>query len=116
VPSTAQLALPRRGEIWLADLDGDKVRPVVILTRTAVIRHLHSVVAAPVTSTIRSIPTELPLSRAEGLLHDSVANFDNVQLVPRRWLIRRIGGLGERKLAAACDALAYAAGCSERRG
>ena len=82
------------------------------MTRSAVIRHLHSVIAAPVTSTIRSIPSEVLLGLPEGLLHESVANFDNLQLVPRRWLLRRIGGLGEPKLAAACTALAQATGCS----
>ena len=104
-------ALPRRGEVWLADLEGDKVRPIVVMTRTAVVRHLHSVIAAPVTSTIRSIPSEVPLGLPEGLLHESAANFDNLQLVPRAWLIRRIGGLGEPKLAAACRAVLHATGC-----
>ena len=108
-------AVPRRGEVWLADIAGDKVRPVVVMTRTAVIRHLHSVVAAPVTSTVRSMPSEVPVGLAEGLLHDSVANFDNIQLVPRRWLIRRIGSLGDAKLGAACGALAHATGCASAR-
>jgi mRNA interferase MazF len=82
------------------------------MTRTAVIRHLHSVIAAPVTSTIRSIPSEVELGRPEGLLHDSVANFDNTQLVVKTQLIKRIGSLSEAKLAAACHALAQATGCS----
>ncbi len=103
--------LPRRGEVWLADLEGDKIRPVVVLTRTAVVRHLHSVLAAPVTSTIRSIPSEVTLGLPEGLLHESAANFDNVQLVPRQWLIRKIGVLGKEKMDAACWALAQATGC-----
>lgn len=97
--------------MWLADLHGDKVRPIVVMTRTAVIRHLRSVIAAPVTSTIRSIPSEVPLGRSEGLLHESAANFDNMQLVPREWLIRRIGGLDDTKLTAACRALRQATGC-----
>lgn len=105
-------ALPRRGEVWLAALPGDKVRPVVVMTRTAVIRHVRSVIAAPVTSTIRSIPSEVPLRMPEGLRHDCVANFDNVQLVARRWLLRPVGLLGGEKLAAACDALAQATGCA----
>jgi mRNA interferase MazF len=103
--------LPLRGEVWLADLPGDKVRPIVVMTRSAVIRHLHSVIAAPVTSTVRSIPSEVALGQPEGLLHDSVANFDSVQLVPRHRLLRRVGALSEAKLAATCDALARATGC-----
>jgi mRNA interferase MazF len=97
--------------VWLADLPGDKVRPILVMARTAVIRHLHSVIAAPVTSTIRSIPSEVTLGSAEGLRHDSVANFDNTQLVAKALLIQKIGVLGEAKLAAACRALAQATGC-----
>ena len=82
------------------------------MTRTAVIRHLHSVIAAPVTSTIRSIQSELALGFTQGLLNDSVANFDNTQLVPTAQLIRRIGNLGDAKLAAACRSLAQATGGS----
>ncbi len=105
------LAVPRRGEVWLAELAGDKVRPVVVMTRSAVIGYLHSVIAAPITSTIRSIPSELRLGTTEGLLHDSVANFDNLQLVPRAVLIKRIGSIDEAKMSAACHALGQATGC-----
>jgi len=103
--------LPQRGEIWLADLPGDKIRPVLVMTRTAVVRYLHSVIAAPVTSTVRGIPTEVALSISEGLLHPSVANFDNVQLVSRSRLIRRVGALSGDRLAAACRALRFATAC-----
>jgi mRNA interferase MazF len=102
---------PHRGDVWLADIAGDKIRPVVIMTRTAVIRHLHSVIVAPVTSTIRQIPSEVRLGSSEGLLHDSVANFDNVQLLPKHALLRRIGKLGPAKLDTACYSLAQATGC-----
>jgi mRNA interferase MazF len=112
VATSKSSPLPRRGEVWLADIPGDKIRPILVMTRTAVIRHLHSVIAAPVTSTIRSIPSEVPLGFTEGLLHDSVANFDNTQLVPKAQLIRRIGNLGDAKLAAACRSLAQATGFS----
>lgn len=103
--------LPRRGEVWLADLPGDKVRPIVVMTRGSVIRHLHSVVAAPVTSTVRGIRSEVPLAGEEGLLHASVANFDNLQLVGRARLIRRVGALSDSKLLEACLALRFAVAC-----
>jgi len=103
--------LPQRGEVWLADLPGDKLRPVVVMTRTAVIRHLQSVVAAPVTSTMRNIPTEVALTSSDGLCHPSVANFDNLQLVLRARLVRRVGALSAPKLAEACRALRFATGC-----
>ena len=44
---------PCRGQVWLAQLD--KVRPVIVLTRDPMGRHLNSVIAAPVTSTIRGL-------------------------------------------------------------
>jgi len=103
--------LPRRGDVWLADLPGDKIRPIVVMTRGNVIRHLHSVVAAPVTSTIRGIPSEVVLTRNDGLLHASVANLDNIQLVSRARLIRRVGALSDASLADACRALRFAVAC-----
>ena len=105
------LPLPRRGEVWLADLPGDKIRPIVVMTRGAVIRHLHSVFAAPVTATIRGIPSEVTLTEEDGLLRPSVANFDNVQLVTRARLIRQVGALADAKLAEACRALRFALAC-----
>jgi len=39
--------------VWLADLPGDKIRPIVVMTRETVIRYLHSVVAAPITGSGR---------------------------------------------------------------
>lgn len=103
--------IPRRGEVWLADLPGDKIRPVVVLTREPVIRYLHSVIVAPVTSTVRGIPTEVSLARDEGLLHDSVANFDNLQLVLRTRLVHPVGELSNAKLAEVCRALRFAVAC-----
>lgn len=81
------------------------------MTRDAVVRHLHSVIAAPVTSTIRSIPTEVMLTADEGLLRPSVANFDNLQLVARARLIRRVGALSQAGLTEACRALRHAVAC-----
>lgn len=105
------IPVPRRGEVWLADLPGDKIRPIVVMSRSRITRLLHSVIAAPVTSTVRDIPTEVVLSRSEGLLRKSVANFDNLQLVSRRSLVHRIGRLDEAKLDDACRALRYAVNC-----
>ena len=57
-------AVVRRGEVWLADLD--KTRPVIVLTRDPLGRLLHSVIIAPVTSTIRGLSTEVRLGRDDG--------------------------------------------------
>lgn len=100
---------PRRGEVWLAQLD--KVRPVIVVTRDPMGRLLHAVLAAPITSTVRELSTEVPVGPADGVRQASVANLDNVQLVTRSRLIRRVGRARESTMAAACSALAIAAGC-----
>ncbi len=80
---------PRRGEVWLADLD--KPRPVIVLTRDPMGLLLTSVIVAPVTSTVRGVSTEVPVGPADGIRRPSVANLDNVQLIDRDRLRRRIG-------------------------
>ena len=60
-----------------------KRRPVLIVSRDAVIEVLNNVVVAPVTSSIRDIPTCIPVGADEGIDHDSVATFDNLAAVPK---------------------------------
>ena len=81
------------------------------MTRSGVVRYLHSVIAAPVTCTVRGIPSEVALTSADGLLHKSVANFDNMQLVARARLLRQVGALSHTTLADACRALRFATDC-----
>ena len=99
----------RRGEIWLAELD--KRRPVVVLTRDPLGRVLHSVIVAPITSTVRGLSTEVELSAPEGVRTPCVVNLDNLQLVPRAKLVRRAGRAGPGTLSAICAAAAEAIGC-----
>ncbi len=99
----------RRGEVWLADLD--KTRPVIVLTRDPLGRLLHSVIVAPVTSTIRGLSTEVSLGRDDGIRHPSVANLDNVQLLSRGRLRRRIGRAQPTTMTALCAALSAAVDC-----
>jgi mRNA interferase MazF len=102
-------AAVRRGEVWLADLD--KPRPVIVLTRDPLGRLLHSVVIAPVTSTIRGLSTEVPLGRDDGIRHPSVANLDNVQLLSRDRFRKRIGRAQPATMTALCAALSAAVDC-----
>jgi mRNA interferase MazF len=108
----ATLPAPRRGEVWLARLD--KVRPVVVLTRDPFGRVLRSVIAAPVTTTIRNISTEVVLGASDGLRTRSVASVDNLQLVSRDRLVRRIGRVTAPSMTAICRAVAIATGCGAR--
>ena len=100
---------PRRGEVWLAGLD--KTRPVIVLTRDPMGQLLNSVVVAPVTSTVRGTSTEVHVSSEDGVRRPSVANLDNVQLVSRDRLQRRVGRARPSTMTALCLALSIAVDC-----
>ena len=100
-----------RGDVcWYAFKTPDKRRPVLILTRDSAIAVLHSVTVAPITSTIRNIPTEIVLTEADGLPSTCVANFDNIQTVPKGNIGDRIAQLPRRKMKEAAAALSFALG------
>ena len=101
---------PRRGEVWLAELD--KRRPVVVLTRDPLGRHLHSVIIGPVTSRVRGLSTEVEVGPEDGVRIAAVVNLDNLQLLERRRLVRRVGRVRRATLRLICDAAAVAIGCA----
>jgi len=101
-----------RGEIWQYRFKApDKRRPVVVLSTPAVIPLLHTVMVAPVTSTTRGAPSEVPVGSAEGLKHDSAVNLDHIQTVERARLVSFVGTLNEMQMRRVCRALAIATGC-----
>ena len=101
-----------RGEIWMYTFSSpDKRRPVVILTRDEVIDYLHTVMVAPITSTIRGAPSEVPVGASSGLKKESVVNLDHVQTIEKSRLRRFIGTLPAEEMKAVCKALAIATGC-----
>ena len=70
-----------------------------------------SVTVAPVTRTIRAIPSELPLGRGHGLRAASVANCDTLQTIQKASLgPRPIGRLTPLELLELDEALRYALG------
>ena len=90
----------RRAEVWWAELPPPVgSRPVVILTRNAVLETIASIVVALVTRTVRGLPTEVPLGRREGLPRACVVNLDNILTVPRARLTRLFGALSDEKVA-----------------
>lgn len=103
------MTVPRQGEIWWAETE-EKRRPVLVVTRSEAVPVLAGIVVAPVTRTVREIPTEIRLGEAEGLAVDCVASFDNLQRVRRSALAERIGELGTRR-AQICAALRALADC-----
>jgi mRNA interferase MazF len=96
------LAAPRRGEVWLAELD--KRRPVVVLTRDPLARLLNAVVIAPITSTVRGISTEVSVGSEVGITKRSVINLDNMQRLHRAALVRRVGAIPPTMFDEVCEA------------
>ena len=101
-----------RGEIWLLALRRpDKRRPVVVLTRPALLDVLQTVTVAAVTSTLRGSPTEVALGADEGLKTTSCVNLCNVYTVRQSELRTFVGTLGPAKMRDVCRALAIACAC-----
>ncbi len=100
-----------RGDVcWYAFNPPDKKRPVLILTRESAISVLNSVTIAPITSTIRGIPTELLLTEQDGVPHTCAANFDNLQTVPKSNIGGRITRLTSGRMKEATAAVSFALG------
>jgi mRNA interferase MazF len=104
------VTVPRQGEIWWAETE-HKRRPVLVVTRSEAIPVLTTVVVAPVTRTIRGIPTEIPLGQGDGLHHDCAANFDNLQRIPKALLAERVSGAAGHRRGDIGRALAALADC-----
>jgi len=102
---------PERGDVWFADVPGDKRRPVVVLTRNSVLPRLTTILVAPVTTRMRQIPTEVLLGPAQGLPRTCVANFDNILPLPKDRLVQHVGRLGSPELRRACAAARFAIQC-----
>jgi mRNA interferase MazF len=80
----------RRGEVrWYRFAHPDGRRPVLVLTRDSALEFLGEVTVAPITTTVREIPTEVVLTAADGMPRDCAVNLDHVQTVPRG----KLGGL-----------------------
>lgn len=99
-----------QGEIWWAEAE-DKRRPVLVVTRSDAVPVLTWIMVAPVTRTIREIPTEVRLGPSHGLPDECVASFDNLQPIRRSFLTQRAGELQIDELDEICGALQALADC-----
>jgi mRNA interferase MazF len=105
------VTVPQRGEIWWAEAQ-DKRRPVLVVTRSEAVEILTTIVVAPVTRTVRGIPSELSLGSNDGLAVDCAASFDNLLSVRWRGLLTsRAGSIGEHRSDEFCSAYRAAADC-----
>lgn len=105
--------LPARGEVWWCELPEVARRPVVVLSRDAAIPRLRRALIAPCTTTVRGIPSEVPLEPSEDPVpRRSAVNLDSVESVSVGVLVERLGRLSEQRMRQVCAALEVAVACS----
>jgi mRNA interferase MazF len=102
---------PAKGEVWWGEAPDAKGRPYLVLTRNEAIPVLRTILVAPITRTVRGIPTEVPLGAEEGLPAEGVASMDNVLAFPKAMLVRRMGALTTERRTEPCEALRAATDC-----
>lgn len=105
------MTLPKRGEVWWLEDPEVGRRPGLVLTRDAAIPVLSWVLVAPVTRTVRGIPTEVALDVEDGMPRACAATLDNVRPVRRALLTGRITVLSPGRMAEVCAALRIAVAC-----
>ena len=101
----------KHGDVWWVEHPEAGRRPACVLNRQAAIPVLTSVLVAPATRTIRGIPTEVALTREDGMPDECALSFDNLATVPKWLLTERITRVPEARLHELCNALRAATGC-----
>lgn len=105
--------LPARGEVWWCELAEIARRPVVVLSRDVAIPRLRRAIVAPCTTTIRGLPSEVPLDPAgDPIPRASAVNLDSVESVSVGTLTRRLGRLSDERMRQICAALDVAVRCA----
>jgi mRNA interferase MazF len=106
-------ARPERGDIRLYRFARpDKQRPVVVLTRPSALGYLSGVTVAPITRTIRGVPSEVLLTEADGMKSPCAVNLHNLVTVSKSHLGRRVATLTPERMNEICAALGFALGCT----
>lgn len=106
--------LPARGEVWWCEMAEVGRRPVVVLSRDAVIPRHRRALVAPCTTTIRDLPSEVVLEPG----HDpvplrSAVNLDSIESISIAILVERLGRVAAFRMREICAALAVAVDCSD---
>jgi mRNA interferase MazF len=89
----------------------DKKRPVVVLTRNSAITYLSTVTVAPITSTIRGVPSEVALNEEDGMKSPCAVNLHNAVTISQDRLGRRMAKLSSSRMREICAALHFSLGC-----
>lgn len=101
-----------RGDVRLYQFaPPDKKRPVVVLTRDSALPYLSTATVAPITSTMRGVPSEVRLSEDDGLKAPCAVNLHNAVTVSQRRLGRRLAQLRPSRMDEICAALRFSLGC-----
>jgi mRNA interferase MazF len=83
---------------------------VVVLTRDSALKFLGEVTIAPITTTVRDIPSEVSLNESDGMPMACAVNLDHIQTVSKARLGPLITTLPQEKMANIGSALRFALG------
>jgi len=101
-----------RGDVRLYQFGApDKKRPIVVLTRDSAIGYLTAVTVAPITSTIRGVPSEVILNEEDGMKSPCAVNLHNAVTVSQQRLGRRVAHLSSARMNEICAAVRFSLGC-----
>jgi mRNA interferase MazF len=101
----------KHGEIWWAELEPPAGRrPVLLLSRDEAYSVRDLITVAPVTTRVRHIPSEVPLSLEDGLPKPCVVNLDTLTTISKASLRERLTTLSPDKQKAVEAALHFALG------
>lgn len=89
----------------------DKTRPVVVLTRDSAVAYLSTATVAPITSTIRGVPSEVVLGEDDGMRQSCAVNLHNAVTVPQQRLGKRVARLSAVRMSEICAALRFSLSC-----
>ena len=104
-----------RGDVRLYEFASpDKKRPVVVLTRDSAIEYLSTVTVAPITSTVRGVPSEVVLHEEDGMKVTCVVNLHNAITVSQNKLGKRVSQLRPLRMNEICEALRFCLGCDSQ--
>jgi mRNA interferase MazF len=101
-----------RGDVYLYRFaTPDKQRPVLVLTRDGAIGHLSTVTVAPISTTIRDVPSEVILDIDDGMKGRCAVNLHNAMTVSRERLGKRVASLSHQRMQEVCEALRFSLEC-----
>lgn len=104
--------LPARGEIWWCEPPEIGRRPVVVMSRDTAVSGRRRVLAAPCTTRIRGLASEVELVPGEDPVpRRCVGSLDFLESYSVALLVERLGRLSDARMRMLCGALAVAVDC-----